>query len=218
MPLDVVLFTLLHLLVFAYWLGGDLGVFYSSIILTNDKRDAAGRIAAAKILMDVDLAPRLCLLLTLPTGLALASAKGWLVFHPALIFAAFAAAIAWIVLVLRLHVRHGAELLTKLDLGLRVLFLVALVVTAGAALLQALAIPTFIALKMLLLAFAISMGLLVRRFLAPFGPAYAKLASVGPDEATNTAIRSSLARARPAVMAIWAALVAAAWLGVATPV
>lgn len=106
MPLDAAFSTLLHLLVFAYWLGGDIGVFYSSFLLTDPKRAVAGRLAAGKILSDVDLAPRICLLLMAPTGFVLAAAKEWIELNPILIAALFLGAAFWIVAILRLHRRH----------------------------------------------------------------------------------------------------------------
>lgn len=211
-------FSLLHLLVFAYWLGGDIGVFYASTLLTDAKRDAPGRIAAAKILADVDLVPRICLLLALPTGLGLAIVKGWLQVDFTYIALSFLAAFSWIWLILKLHASHGGALLKKIDTYLRYAFLVSLLAVAISSFSDAIALPLFITLKLLILAFAILMGLLVRRALEPFGPAFSKLVNDGPDDETNRTIKTCLDRARPAVIAIWAALILAAWLGVTKPI
>ena len=217
MTIDVVFFGLLHLLVFAYGLGGDLGVFYSSFLLTDPQRAAAGRLTAGRIVADVDLAPRLCLLFALPTGLALADAKGWIDLPSAMIIGAFLLAAVWAGLVLTLHVRHGASLLRRIDLALRIAFLTGLLGFGAGALAGLVALPLFVALKLCLLAFCVTMGLLVRRALAPFGPAYVALATQGASPETDRAIAESLGRARPCVVAIWCALGAAAWLGLATP-
>ena len=217
--MELTLFTLLHILVFVYWLGGDLGVFYASTLLTDEKRETAGRLAAGKIVADVDLAPRFCLLLALPSGLALAAVKGWLQIGPLWIAVAFALAFAWIYLVVQLHVRHtGMEAMKRVDTVLRLVFLAGLIGAGVAGLAGALALPAFIAWKLLMLAFAVCMGLVVRRALKPFGPAYVSLATKGPDPDTDQIIKAALARARPAVVMIWLSLVAAAWLGLATPV
>lgn len=217
--MDIALLSLLHLLIFVYWLGGDIGVFYASTLLTDDKRDAAGRLAAGKIVADVDLAPRFCLLLALPTGLALAAVKGWLQISPVWLIAAFITAFAWIYLVIQLHIRHtGMELIKRIDTMLRFVFLAGLSITGIGALLGSFPLPLFIALKLLILAFAVAMGLLVRIALKPFGPAYVSLATNGAAPDTDKIIKSCLNRARPAVIAIWIALLAAAWLGLATPV
>ena len=76
--LDQALFALIHVLVFVYWLGGDLGAFYTSRFLTAPDVSADRRLMAAKIVGDVDMAPRTALILALPSGLLLAPSKGWL--------------------------------------------------------------------------------------------------------------------------------------------
>lgn len=217
--MDIALFTLLHLLIFVYWLGGDIGVFYASTLLTDENREAAGRLAAGKIVADVDLAPRFCLLLALPTGLALAAVKGWLQINPLWIISAFIIAFGWIYIVIQLHIHHaGMEMLKRIDMVLRLAFLGALIISGAGGLIGAFPIPLFISLKLLILAFAVSMGLLVRIALKPFGPAYISLATNGPAPDTDRVIKSCLNRARPAVLMIWVALLVAAWLGLAPPV
>lgn len=219
MAIETALFTLLHLLVFAYWLGGDIGVFYASTLLTDSKRDRAGRLAAGKIVADVDLAPRFCLLLALPTGLALGAAKGWITLSSIWIIFAFACAALWTWLVLHLHLTHGASVLLKrIDTCLRFALLAGLVGAAIGAFAGFWPLPLFIALKLLLLGVAVAMGLIVRKVLEPFGPAYKKLATVGADPETDRIIAGALARARPAVIVIWIVLIIAAFLGVAVPV
>lgn len=217
MPLDDALTTLLHLLVFAYWLGGDIGVFYASFLLVDPKRAAAGRLAAGKVLSDVDLAPRICLLLTAPTGLALAAAKGWIELSATAIVLIFAAAAVWVFVILHLHRKHGPAWLRTADVFARIAFLCVLAGAGAAGLANAIDLPFFLSVKLLLLAFCIAMGLLVRVSLTGFAPAYVALASKGPSPETDNAIADALAKARPFVVAIWAALIVAAFLGVATP-
>jgi hypothetical protein len=61
------------------------------------------------------------------------------------------------------------------------------------------------------------MGLLVRRALIPFGPAFQRLAAGAAQAGDEAAIRNALAQARIFVVSIWLALIAAAGLGFATP-
>jgi hypothetical protein len=62
---------LLHLLLFTYWLGADLGVFYSSRYVLRSDLPPASRAVALKIMAWLDVAPRLCLVLFLPSGVTL---------------------------------------------------------------------------------------------------------------------------------------------------
>ena len=59
---------LIHLLLFVYWLGGDIGVFYSSGLSVNRNLSREARQMAGKIMINLDLIPRLCLSLMLTVG------------------------------------------------------------------------------------------------------------------------------------------------------
>jgi hypothetical protein len=207
--MDHALAALLHLLVFGYWLGGDVGAFVASFVLTDERQSPAARLTAAKILSHVDMAPRSALVLTLPTGLSLADARGWLAIDPWLQALAWVGAVAWLALLWWQHVAHSAAV-GRIDFLIRVLFVAGL--AAGALFAE----PPFLQAKLGLLALAVCAGLAIRRIIGPMGPALAQLSSGEPTPA-NGAIAASLNRARPLVVLIWLMLIAAAWLGVAKP-
>lgn len=211
-------FLLLHVLVLVYWLGGDLGAFYASRLVADPDRPAAGRVAAATILLDIDMAPRMALIFAFPTGFALAVARGWIALDFAWVWFAFALAAAWAGLAWLVHLKAGpVVLLRRMDTAIRYAALFGLAGSAVTALIGVYQLPAFIAVKWLLLAFAIGCGLMIRRALAPFGPAFARLAAGEAGAAENAAIAASLADAKLYVLTLWAALIAAAVLGVYAP-
>jgi uncharacterized membrane protein len=69
---EYLIIKFLHLVGFAYWLGGDLGVFHSSYYVADPKQPPAVRVAAAKILFWLDQVPRMCMTMMLPLGVHLA--------------------------------------------------------------------------------------------------------------------------------------------------
>lgn len=209
---------LLHILIFVYWLGGDLGAFYASRLVVDPDRPPAGRVAAATILLNVDMAPRMALIFAFPTGLALAVHRGWLDVGWLWVAAGFAAAIVWAGLAWMIHLKSGPHILAgRLDQAIRYAALFSLLGAGVAGLLGVWAPPAFIAGKFLLLALAIAAGLMIRRTLAPFGPAFAQMSSGQGGEEADTVIAASLSNAKRYVFLIWAAVIAAAALGVATP-
>lgn len=219
--MELVALTLLHILVFVYWLGGDLGAFYSSSLVADPKRSADARAAAANILMNVDMAPRAGLIFAFPTGLALAVSKGWLPGVGWLVVAAaFVAAAAWMALAVAIHVRHGpaGAALAGVDRLIRMAVAAALIGAGAAIVAGVLDAPLFFGLKLGLLGAAVVLGLLIRAALGPFGPAFGAMMATGATDETNAAIAGSLARVKPLVMLIWACLITAAALGVATPI
>lgn len=216
--IDQALFALIHVLVFVYWLGGDLGAFYSSRFLTQPDVSADRRLMAAKIVGDVDMAPRTALILALPTGLVLAESKGWLALGWPVVLAISLASLIWLALAWKLHLAHdGAPgWLKPADTAIRYGLILALVAAAICGLTSLIALPLFIALKFLTLAACIALGLYIRVVLKPLGPALMGLN--GPDPVTAQAdLAQTLNRARPLVTGIWALLLIAAFLGLWTP-
>lgn len=212
------LYLLLHILVLVYWLGGDLGAFYASRVVVNSKEPAAGRFVAGKILMGVDMAPRMGLIFAFPTGLALAITRGWLELDLIWIAPAFGAATVWAWLAWTIHARTGTRSWQgRMDIAIRWVSMGALTGSGLAALVGRLDLPLFLALKLVLLGFAIACGLMIRRALVPFGPAFSVVSAGQGDGEADRIISASMAHAKRYVLAIWAALLAAAALGVWTP-
>ena len=204
-----------HLLLFAYWLGGDLGVFYASRAVVDSKLAPDTRRAAARVMLGIDQAPRICLVLMLPTGLHLASLLGLLPLPSFGIALLWIASLAWLALVLTLHLGkslQAAALFAQIDLGLRIAVIAAAAVLAlgslaGAHWLRA----DWLAWKLLIFAAIVLCGIIVRLQLRPFGAALARLSREEKD--ADLVLRQSIARCRPFVFAIWGGLFANAALG-----
>ena len=217
MPIDYQLLLLAHVLLFVYWLGGDLGVFYSSFVVADPNRSVEARMTAAKILIALDQVPRTCLVLILPVGLTLANRLGLLPLPGPALLALWIATLAWLGLVVALHIRHSAAL-GLVDTAIRLLVVAATLGAAGVALAgNGITSARWVAAKLAVFGLIVVCGLAIRRVFAPFGPAFATLTSEGSTPAVEAAIRGALGRARPFVISIWLLLIAAAWLGLSKP-
>lgn len=211
--------TLLHILVLVYWLGADLGAFLSASVLADASRPPPARMAAAGILLNVDMAPRMALIFALPTGLALANARGWLALDPVWIAGAFLAALVWAGFAWRIHLAHGrAPIVAQADRIWRAVFALALLGVAAAGIAGLIDLALFLALKLAILGVAVGLGLAIRIVLKPFEAAIGTLARGAADEATNAVISRSIMRVRILVVGLWTLLLAAAFLGIAVPV
>ena len=62
---DVLIFF--HIILFVYWLGADLGVYYASKFVVKPELSIDARGMAAKIMEFVDLSPRVAIVLFLPS-------------------------------------------------------------------------------------------------------------------------------------------------------
>lgn len=211
------LLLLLHVLILVYWLGGDLGAFVASFLIANPANDRAARLGAARLLGDVDMAPRTALILAFPTGFALAAARGWVAVDLVWIAVSCVASLIWLFVAWRIHLYHAApgSSLRQIDLGLRWVVAAGLGAGGVAGLAGVMGWPLFVNLKLLILAGCVLTGLFVRRLTADLGPALGALAAGQAD--ADTRIARSLAATRPAVLFIWLLLLAAALLGLWKP-
>ena len=217
---SLVLLTLLHLLVPIYWLGGDLGTFYSAGFMMDEKRPAGERLLALKIMNGIDMAPRTVLILTLPTGLSLAAAKGWLAIAPWALAGLWVFGLIWLALAWAVHLIHGSRgaLARGIDIKIRYAMIALLAGSGVAGLTGHLAMPFFIACKLLVLAACVTTGVMVRFQLVPLFPAIAAMKAQGATPQSDAAIRKVLGQTRPTVQCIWVLVLIACVLGLGTPV
>jgi hypothetical protein len=214
------LFTLLHLLLFCYWLGGDIGVFYSSGFVVDGSLGRERRLMAAKIMLAIDLVPRICMSLMLTVGGVLAELRG--IAHPGWqLLAIILLGPVWLSFVLLLHFRHDAPYtpaLTRFDRVLRWGVIAAILASLLWSALQGLIddVP-WLQAKLLAFAFLVFCGLMIRRGFGGFAAGYAALLNGEPSARENADMLASVRRVRPWVLAIWGVLVLEAWLGIAKP-
>ncbi len=212
---EILLLKLFHLLLFVYWLGGDLGVFYSSKYIADASRGVEARRTAADIMLFVDQAPRICMALSLPVGFHIAWRLGIVDMSALSVVGLWIFGLLWVATVIKLHISHGqAVILTKVDWWGRVLVITALLALAGYTLAGGELIRAdWLAWKLIVFAGLMTMGLLIRVNLKPFGPAFGKLVTVGPDDEVNATIKASLRKVKPFVVTIWVGLLINAMLG-----
>lgn len=212
--------TLVHLLLFCYWLGGDVGVFYSSGFVVDAKRGREERLMAAKIMLTLDFIPRICMSVMITIGGILGELAG--ITHPSWQLAAIVLlGPVWLGAVLLQHYRHGASwmpALVRFDLFLRWAVIAAILLSVAHSYMTGrLAEAPWLAGKLIGFAALVFCGLMIRARFHGYGAGYAALLAGEPTAEENLAMASSLQSMRPWVLAIWAILVVEAWLGVAKP-
>lgn len=201
-----------HVLLTVYWLGGDLGVFYLSFVMLRPGLGGETRRTVAGALAALDLGPRLCLVLMLPSGLQLGYETGLIPVPLWVVVLVWVASLAWLGLVLGVaHPGRGTPIaaLRRLDLWLRY----ALVATLGGSAVVALATGRpyrtwWLAVTVGLYAVTIAFGVLIRRMMVPFGSALALVGVPGCEAEALAGLSGSMARARPWVVGIWTCIVA----------
>ncbi|MCP9624905.1 hypothetical protein FOH10_15830 [Nocardia otitidiscaviarum] len=221
---------LLHLVLFVFWLGGDLGVYYSSRFVIDPRLTPAARSSTLAIMSGLDLGPKICLVLFLPSGVTLmalephgASLFGIDFFPWWFVVAVWLFAAVWLALAVIAHRTHGRIAgIHRADLAIRVAVIAGALASGGYALVAAEPFgvttdPRWLGGKILLYGLAIAAGLGIRMTLRPFGPAFATLMSSGSSEPVERTLRRSVDGCLPYVWTIWGSVLAAAALGVLKP-
>ncbi|MGN2637827.1 hypothetical protein ACTD5D_16850 [Nocardia takedensis] len=221
---------ILHLTLFVFWLGGDLGVFYSSRFVIDPAQSAEARVAALRIMSGLDLAPKICLVLFLPSGVTLMALDP----HGARVFgldpftwwtvaATWLFALGWLFLAVTAHRTHGRfPMVVRVDLGIRWAVVLALTVggiytVTASEPFGVTTEPRWLGAKILLYAAAIAAGLGIRRTLRPFGSAFHTLTTTGSTAEVERTITRAVDGCLPYVWTIWGSVLAAAALGVLKP-
>jgi hypothetical protein len=214
------LVNFLHILLFAYWLGADLGVFYGARRAARPGLTYQERIKIRQVVMVIDMAPRTALILMLPVGFHLSSQ--W---NPSISTNSLAiiwvAGLAWLAIMWAVHFRVGTafgELLRKVDLGIRYLILVSMV---AIGVLSLLGVGPFaqawLAAKALLFAVIICLGLGLRIVGARNTPVMEKLRLEQDVAAAEVELDKNHKAAATLALSLWFIVAVMAFLGTLKP-
>jgi len=215
------LLLIFHLLLFVYWLGGDLGVFYSSGMVVDPKLSNAARVTAAKIMVNLDFVPRICMTLMLTVGGLLSGEIG--IEHPLWQTIGFIAlGPGWLAMVLFLHFNHGtplSNLVTKIDYYFRWALVVYLFasVTFYTFFSDRLDTAPWVSAKLAIFAVLVFCGLMIRKYIPDYAIGIGKLRNDEVTDEINASMLASLNKCRPFVVAIWIGLLLECVIGVVKP-
>lgn len=105
---------LVHILMFGFWLGSDMGVFFCDSQMTRDDLDIEERLRVRSIRYKIDLGPRTCLVLMLAIGFTLGPRYGS-PFTGGSLVAIWIACLSWLALVWAVRLNWGTPLGERLS-------------------------------------------------------------------------------------------------------
>jgi hypothetical protein len=206
----------LHILGMVYWLGADLGVYYASRYVADATLPTPERLRFAQLLLRLDVFPRTALILMLPIGFHLADQLALIALPRWGMSAIWLAALGWFALLWMGHGKPAETWLAKADWLVR-LFLVGLLAGTGvfSLWLQTPIQEPWLAMKLVLFAGVIALGLTLRQVVAQWRRGFALLDS--DAEAGNGLIAASQKRGARQAQTLWALLILMGFLGSVKP-
>ena len=218
---DIDVWKFVHILLFVYWLGADLGVFLLALAAKQSDLTFDQRAIALRMAMKIDVLPRLSFALMFPVGLELCAAKGLVEPSVAERALSWAVSAVWVAIVLgmvRTQVPARAKALKHANVVLHwVLFLVVGVIGMTSVLGHGPFPAGWLGWKILLFALIFFCGIMIDREFDPMAPAFARLAAEGSKPDIEHAISRAVDRCIRWVLTLYALVIVIAFLGTARP-
>ena len=216
------LFIFLHVLLMAFWLGADMGTYYSAQLILNREYSPPQRAVLARVLQGVDIFPRLAMTMMIPTGMTIAYNKGWAPVGVPWLVVIWALGTVWAWVVWNSHRPTAPEWGKKLhgieniwNYVLLALVVVGLIVSLSAGDLFP---DNWLRLKVALYGVTIIILIVVNFMFKPFGPAFGRLLTEGSTPEVEDIISTLLNRGKPWIWSIWGIVVINTALGLFKPV
>ena len=210
----------LHVLLFVFWLGPDIGVYVWSTKAASAAMTPNQRLTAGRMMHTIELMPRVCVSLMLTVGGILTEVVG--LDHPTWQWMGIILlGPTWLFIVVVSYFREGTwfgDTMAKLDDVLRWIIVISVIASTTFSIVTGRLEPApWVAGKLYLFAAIVFLGLMMRKQLKPFFSSLKRLENEEPNDEINNTMSASHGRARLFVFAMWAALLGAAWLGVTQP-
>jgi hypothetical protein len=215
------LWVFIHILLFVYWLGADLGVFLLARVSKQSALSFPERTLALKMALLIDVTPRICFALMFPVGLELCTTGGFLAVPLGWRLLAWTIALAWIALIVTIGKQQGNPLgaqLNTLHLAFQGVMFVAIAALGAWSLFGDGPFQGgWLATKVLLFGVIFTLGIGIDFAFRPVVPAFMRLAAEGSKPDIEAAIGRGVDGAIRYVLALYALLVVIAFLGVTKP-
>ncbi|MEQ8508342.1 MAG: hypothetical protein RIB43_05020 [Rhodospirillaceae bacterium] len=212
----------LHLLCFVYWLGGDLGVYYSSGILIKPGLTPEARTSVRKVMHWLDQFPRVCMPLVIALGFTMGNMMLWFEIASLWLWLIWAISGIWVFFVIYLFLGNGnpdtIALVRRVDLAMR--WVIALTVTAlGVTALMGTGITEdkWLAAKLLIWAGTVFCGISSRYTMKPFGAAFSRVMNDKETPEDIAQMKSALYTTRIPIFMIWGLVAIAGAVGLWKP-
>lgn len=211
-----------HLLLFVFWLGADVGVYLlGQHFRKRNRYTLEQRLALLKLLVEVDMVPRTAWALMVPITLSVVTVGGYWAVPAWGLGLAWIVGVLWIWLVWDAHAHDQTpraardrriESLLRYALAIFYLGLGLVSLWGGAPL-----APHWLATKALMFGVIFAAAIMIDVSFRPVGPQLSRLINEGSSDATEVPLLRTMNRTRVWVWIVYLMLLATAYLGLVKP-
>lgn len=208
-----------HILLLVFWLGTDLGVFLGAKVTERTDLSVETRVTVLKLAMVLDRMPRTALTLIIPSGLSLAVFLNLITLSGPALAGIWAAGVLWAVVLWVGFLNPETALEKRVMLFNFVANAVLALFVSGVAIGMLLgdSVPQWLALKLLSVGLIFVAGVMLDVLFKPAVEAFLGIVTEGATEERNAAYSKAIGPVYWAVLAIYALVLGAAWLGIDKP-
>jgi len=219
-PYQMLVFV--HIILFVYWLGGDLGVFVTSKYVADRKLTMDERFRFMHALLVCDMGPRTSLILFIPVGFQMAWQMGVSPIGGVFLAGIWAFCLAWLAANwwLFYNERHAsANFVRDWDIRLRYVVMAIMLSMGGYSLFADTPMAdNWLAAKIFLFGCLMALGVYLRGEIKQWIIGFGMVRQGGETaDKGNTIIEESLVRSQRAALLLWFGVALAAFLGKVKP-
>lgn len=209
----------IHILLFVFWLGGDLGVFLSAIYAKRSDLSFETRATIMQLGLVIDFLPRLCFALIFPVGLHLTNALGILDITLSHFILAWLISICWILMILIIGKNEGkpiAELLSKVQFWMEGILGTIMVVGGIYSFINE-TLDQWFSVKIILFGFVFYAAMAIDICFRPFIKPFMEIGTIGSSPDREIAVSNAINNTLVAVLTLYFLIALIAFLGKVKP-
>lgn len=212
----------IHTLLFVYWLGGDLGVYFTAQYVANRNLPLDERFRFMHVLMQCDMGPRTALIALIPVGFQMAWMIGASPIGGLGLIAIWVVGLIWLAVNWWMFFNEQHPMTAKLrgiDMYLRYIVILGM---GGLGLWSLISdnpiAGNWLAAKIFLFAGAVSLGVYLRSVIKDWIIGFGMVRAGGEEaEKGNDIIEAALGRSKVAALTLWGIVALIAFLGKVKP-
>ncbi len=215
------LWRYVHVLLFVYWLGADLGVFYAAKFVVRSDLSVAERRRFLELTLLIDMGPRTGLILILPVGFQLSVMSGLIELYAWALGLIWLFSLIWLAVMWAGHLQHHSGSrghLRRIDMWFRYTAIISMAALGTLSLTtNEPFLASWLSLKAVLFATVVAIGMYLRTIISAWGLGFEKLMRDDECEEGNCLIASAGRKGTLGALLLWALLFAISFLGVIKP-